>query len=329
MGRSDYRRSALGVWLAVVLLAGCGGSQVGGSMPMGESVSQAKAHKMSGLSGNLLYVTIHGFIYAYTYPGYKQVLTFKSGLYLPDGASDPNNGNLCFASGGPVLVYAHGSTNPLARLSPPSGDETYDCAFDPTTDNLAITITDFTPGKCWIAVYTTLSGNPTMYSVPNMSYLRFVGYDGAGDLFVNGDGASSEVLDELPQGNSKFLALTLPRQIEELQSIRWDGTYITVRSNTTIYRLRFTGSTGTIVGSTMLTGAEQNNWGDAFTIEGDEVIGPHPEKHPGPYRPLGFWHYPDGDKPFKVIMVRRPDEGHFGIGTVAVSVAPSGSHIRK
>ena len=63
-------RYALTLGAASALLAGCGGSQAGGPMPMDTAISQAGAHKMSGSNGDLLYVSNgKNVVRVFTYPG--------------------------------------------------------------------------------------------------------------------------------------------------------------------------------------------------------------------------------------------------------------------
>ena len=41
--------------------------------------------------------------------------------------------------------------------------------------------------KQLVEVYSSPSSNPTSYSISQLRYLEYVGYDGAGNLFVDGD----------------------------------------------------------------------------------------------------------------------------------------------
>ena len=75
-----FGRHALGIGLAVTMLAGCGGSQAGGPMPMGATVSQAKAQgpwmRPATSGGHLIYAeggNACGGVCILSYPGGKLV----------------------------------------------------------------------------------------------------------------------------------------------------------------------------------------------------------------------------------------------------------------
>jgi hypothetical protein len=143
-----------------------------------------------------------------------------------------------------VLEFAHGGTNPIKVLSDPSGYAA-ECSVDPVSGNLAV----INGGA--VLIYAGASGYPTKYTDPNMSF-NFVGYDGNGNLFVDGSGSTS--LAELPKGGNSFKPIKLNQAIGYPGSVQWDGKYMTVEDYDTsvIYRFAITGRRGRKIGSTPL-----------------------------------------------------------------------------
>ncbi len=306
---------------AVAVLAGCGGSQPAAGIPFMKTQSPVASRPVRQTSKSaLLYVVTSDQIDMLSYPGDKVVGKIGGGYY-GRAAADPNNGNVCFDAG-TVYIFAHGSTKRIGIINAPSGQESYDCTFDPTTDDIAISVDTIGGPGGFIAVYQTASSTPTTYSIPsNMRDPFYLGYDNAGNLFVDGYGlAGGYVLAELPKGGATFANITLNKQLNQMWAIQWDGTYITVAGPHVIHRLQISGSSGTVVGTTTLSGAlpDENT---SLWIQGDAVIGPHASRpHNGRY--LGFWHYPAGGPPFKIITKLSPNK-KIRIGSATVSVAPS------
>ena len=75
MGIFGFRRHALGIGVAIIMLAGCGGWQAGGpgAMPIGAAASSSQAHPLSGSSGDLIYATTVPAIVVMSYPQGKVV----------------------------------------------------------------------------------------------------------------------------------------------------------------------------------------------------------------------------------------------------------------
>jgi hypothetical protein len=324
--RFESHRNALALCAALAVLAGC--SALGSpSVPrdaqaFGAAASGGRARHAKS-DGELLYATIGNNTYVYGYPSMKPVQTLKTGWLGFKGGSDSNNGNMCFDTYGPVYVYAHGGKQPIAKIDPFSNADTFDCAFDPTTHDLAITIMNGEQ-KPQVVVYSSLSGNPATYADPNMADYYYVGYDDNGNLFVDGIAGSGHwLLDELPKGASSFVELTVDGGPPGYDTLRWDGTYMTVRCLKVIYQFTVSGSTATIVGTTSLKG--DSNYSED-TIAGDALLADHPGKYNGssPHdaRLLGLWHYPKGGNAYDVVKIPRPSKKD-SLGTVLLSVAPS------
>lgn len=320
-------RNALTLCAVLSVFAGCG---VQYDVPRSASpavTAQGRTRSLES-SNELLYVSTGEQTDVLSYPGLKNEGTLTPHGYLGFGTTDPNTGNVFFDDTYMVYEYKHGGSSPIASIDPPyEGDFYYfDCAIDPATSNIAISADKFGMPGGYVAVYTTPSGAPTIYSDPNLASPLFLGYDNKGNLFVDGYGyGTGYVLAELPKGGSTFTDISLNEQLNALLSIQWDGSYMTVRSGNAIYRFTVSGSSGTVVGKTVLSGA----WGisnGTFWIQGDTVIGPHLSKtdgngrHNGRY--LGFWRYPLGGKAFKIVTTLSKSQQD-RILSATVSAAPS------
>jgi hypothetical protein len=311
------------VIIAALAVAGCGGA--GTAVPQG-AMTQSRAHKASSSSGDLLYVTYGHEVYVLTFPTLKKVETFTPPTWLGfNGASNPNDGDMCFDNDKSVYLFAHGGTKPYAAIGTPTeGESNFDCAWDPTTNGLAITVDSFTKGT-WVNVYTNPSGYPTTYSSPSLNFMEYAAYDGDGNLFVNGQGPSGGALVELPKGGNKLVTLSTGT-LSPYGPLAWDGNYMTLPQRRDIYRFETSGSSLTIVGKTVM---KDTTVPMQITIAGDLIVGDAINQSGNGHvngRWLGLWNYPKGGKPYTAIRFVRKKEG---IGTVLVSVAPSGPHIHK
>jgi hypothetical protein len=220
-------------------------------------------------------------------------------------------------------IYHHGTGQPFETLRPDTNDIFFsDCAFDPTTDNMAASLRSYSYQQPILSVFSSPS-SAVSYSDPNMGSALFVAYDANGNLFVDGyhTRASGWVLDELPKGSNALVELSLSKQISPLLSLQFDGTYMTVMDSTTIYRLSVSGSTATVVGETPLKHVERGHLSTSFEIADGTVIGIAHKFH-GNGNSIALWHYPEGGQPFKHVKARN-------IAAFALSVAPTQSRIRK
>lgn len=248
-------RSGMGALVAMAMLRGCGAGSTG-SVPISKAQSLERPAATSA-NGDLLYVVMtHEQTRLLTYPGDKKVTKLYSWGF---SASNPNNGEVLIGGvDGPVYLYAHGATTPLYEFNGPhertEQHGARDGAFDPTSDDIAVSvINDKNTGV--VAVYSGLTASPVAYTVPNIGNPDFVGYDNAGNLFVDANGDPSESccsLAELPKGAQQFITLHTSQSFHGMGAIQWDGSYITVQSGDSIYRLSITGSTATVVGVTKL-----------------------------------------------------------------------------
>jgi len=302
--------------LTLAMLAGCGG-QIGSTGAVPQAASQARAHRAK--SDDLLYLSLGSKMYVFKYPSLDKVTIFKAPTWVGfHGASNPSNGDMCFDNYFTVYLYKHGQTAPYASLVPPSDNGSFDCALDPGTNSIAMTITT-QDEKQLIEVYSSPSSNPTSYSISQLRYLEYAGYDGAGNLFVDGETGSGYGLAELPKGGNEFVMLSTGSVVPD-GALAWDGQHMTMATFQDIYQFEVSGSSISVIGKTVLKGASVGL--PRLAIEGDRLIGAarNRSSHEKHTKWLGIWSYPEGGKPLATMpLVSR----HNPIGTVLISVAPS------
>ncbi len=323
----DFGRFALTMGVTAVLLAGCGGSQMGvpqtGAVPpvravAQNAITQSRAHRASGSSGDLLYLgTAHG-ILMLTYPDATLVGTLPSSTRYPYVCADPGNGNVFVAERGVINEYAHGGTSIIATLTPGPYDDLAGCSVDPTTGNLAIAASGNTSGGA-ILIYSGAQGKAAVYADSTLQHYDYCAYDNRGNLFVAGYGQAGKKgqfgarFAELPAGSSKFTDITINGLgwASFASKVQWDGTYFALHEGSAIYQVQVSGSTGTIVGTTTLN--ESNDLQDvpALWVQGNTVIAPfakHLERNP---HGVAYWRYPSGGNPTKTI--RKLTRGKYDI----------------
>lgn len=221
--------------------------------------------------------------------------------------------------GGSIYEYAHGVKKPETKLVPPAS-RSMSCSVDPTTGNLAVTAFESDSGAAGnVAIYPKAQGSPTIYKDPAFYEYFFCGYDGAGNLFVDGLAPSGTgggfVFAELRKGSNAFTNITLTPTINQPGQVQWDGTYVAVGDTTTtnIYRFAILGSTGTLQGTTSLEGATTIN---DFTIHAPDVLVSNAyQVHSGDYTDALFYAYPAGGKVRKEVA-----NGKYSMEGVAVSL---------
>ncbi len=299
--------SALGVASAIGLLAGCGTG--GAALPGSQLSPAASAHTdrrgswmtPDAKKKDLLYVsdlsTDDVNVYSYPRGRLEGVLTgFQAVHYECVDAA----GNVFIADGGhnQLVEYAHGGTQPTKTYAEPGF--VHGCAIDPKGGNLAVLHDPPSYGSGGISIYHHARGKPQEYTTPNVFRVYFIGYDGHGNLFV--DGTDMHVgfeIAELPGGKHAFKGVTLDQNIVLPGAIQWDGKHLAVGDQVSIYgpskiyEFSFSGSTGTLVHTTPLS-----NSCDVlqFWIQGGRVIaGNDCAAH------VLYFHYPDGGSSTKTI----------------------------
>ena len=329
----DFRR-AFGVFVAIGMLASCGGSQpavrsssaldapyaISGALPQGVTANGGRGHRAAG-SGDLLYVTTDvNVFFAVNYKTGKRQQVSYMNYGAGGGDCTDSGGNVFIAAsegspsvGGFIFKFAHGGTAPLATLSDGSYYPT-GCAVDPTTGNLAVS-NDATPncnGGGDLAVYPDAQGSPISYTDPGFQCFLGATYDNDGDLFIGGMGYGSGhlfVLAELPNGGSALTDITLGQpiacQILEgtcKNSLQWDGQYVAVtqhnsKASPSVSQVLVYGSNGTVVRTIKFKGRFGSKaGGDVSFIDGGNII---LGRQPGS---LSAWNYPAGGKLQRTIV---------------------------
>lgn len=297
--------SALTLLSAFGLLAGCGG--VGGSQVSAlPPAAEGAAIRTSWMSPDakrrdLLYVSDlyddHVNVYSYPLGKLEGVLTgFQAVHYECVDAA----GNVFIANGGAkqVLEYAHGGTKPIKTYTEPGF--THGCAIDPTTGDLAVLHDPPTSGYGGFSIYTHAKGKPKEYVTPNVFRVYFIGYDGKGNLFV--DGSAYHLMfeiAELPAGSQTPQAITLNQTIFLPGAIAWDGKYLAVGDQVSIYgpskiyQFSISGSTGTLKGTTSLSNSCDvlQFWLQGSRVITSDVCAPH----------ALYFNYPAGGSSTKTI----------------------------
>ncbi|MFY9720244.1 MAG: hypothetical protein WAK16_11455 [Candidatus Cybelea sp.] len=241
-------------------------------------------------------------LYGSTGSGKVFVATFPQGKYIgtlhvPGGKSvglcSDKSGNVFVPaqSSGLATIYEFNHDGQLiAGLSDPG--PAMGCSVDPLTGNLAVA-----DGKSGVAVYANAQGGATMLtSSPAYSCT----YDESGNLFV-GESFNLVGLGEYPKkGKFKSISLkTIGDANDHGTNIQWDGKYVAVtylpsKGNITVYRVKVSGSSGTIASTVTLdsktkaeSGYEPFSW-----IQGKDIVLPISQNG----QHLGMWGYPKGGK---------------------------------
>ena len=228
---------ALGAAAAAVTLAGCAGSAVQ-TQPVAPQ-SRGTAHGSSWMAPdagakNLLYVSYGGSVLVYDYGTSNQVgeLSYFS---RAAGSCTDQSGHVYVTNYGAadVIEFAHGGSKPIQTLIDPSPYAT-DCAFDPSTGNLAVINkygqSEYSPGN--VAIYAKAKGNPKTYKIKGFTTYVSGSYDASGNLLVSATPPGSYVVDfaMLQHGSSAFKIASLQRSsnFKYPGYVRWDGEYFDV-----------------------------------------------------------------------------------------------------
>jgi hypothetical protein len=317
-------RFAMALSIAIIAVAGCAGPE-GGSAFTGAGHSQLPFAKhrswiLPGTSGGpLLYTT--GYLPS-TGP-VTFMLSYPSGdlvgvLDAPGNADcSDTNGNVYLLYRNSATEYAHGGTTPLRTLRIP-GAGVYNCSVDPTTGNVAVTMTCDPCGYDDLAIFPPGSGTPSRYNTGGDGAWT-CGYDNAGNLFVSD--SLGTALEELPAGSSSFVTLTLDKNIGDIGQVQWDGKNMTLQELNSpgwIYRFSVSGSTAHILTATKFkTGIR---WTYPSWIYQKTVVVPF-NRQDEPPDELGIWKYPRGGKAMK--QINKLPDGGVGFYGATISAPPS------
>lgn len=256
---------------------------------------------------DLLYISDEGTndVYVYSYPAgtLKGTLT---GFDEPYGMCTDKAGNVFVTNTekSEILEYKRGAKKPIATLSD-TGYYPVDCSVDPTTGNLAVTnfqALGSKPGD--VAIYAGATGTPTTYSDSSIPLYEFCSYDDKGNLFIDGyNSTGGFAFAELPAGSSGFTNISINATIYQPGGVQWDGKYVAVGDQyygngpaSAIYRVRVSGSSGTVVGTTLLKQGTDEVQVVQFWKRGTKVIGGNVDA-----QSADIWKYPAGGNAGKII----------------------------
>jgi DNA-binding beta-propeller fold protein YncE len=274
MIRVGFGRSVLGVGLAGVLLAGCGGAQMTEVAPQ-STMAQSRAHRASGSwmlpeakGERLLYVSDanNGTVTVYTDPKGRLVGTL-TGFGLPWGLCSDKAGNVFVTDyrNDQIVEYRHGGSNPINTLQ--DGDYfPVDCSVDPITGDLAVANISsegslgYPPGA--ISIYAKAQGEPKFYPfLEDSNYLNFLActYDDMGDLFADAFGYSGPDFQmvELPRHHKKLIGLKIRPGLSSSAypgGLQWDGKYLDLGTANIVHQYSISKRGAKEVGSTELSG---------------------------------------------------------------------------
>jgi hypothetical protein len=310
-------------------------AQRGGSWMLPEAPDSDLIYVSGGAAGE-------GWVYVFSYP---------QGQYI--GSSSLSNAAYgeCVDSKGDVFVtaesssfragtiyeYQHGATDPITTLSDPGIP--VGCSIDPTTGNLAVANYEDYSNPYYqnfgdIAIYSDAQGTPQMYYSSKFGGFTSCGYDERGNLFLTAAPVSSKLqsqldLVQLARGGDSIQAISLDKRIYynsvvNLPSIQWDGRHMTVSSvhccphnregADLIYRLKISGTTATVIGTTVLTGGRRRRLHTAIGqswIFGNRVIA---SRKGGRDYHISYWPYPEGGKYVYNVLKGPPPNHGFPIG---------------
>jgi glucose/arabinose dehydrogenase len=263
--------------------------QMSGTAP----AARPRGHEKSWMdpaarSHKLLYISDFGSadVEVFTYP-YLRLAGVLTGFNEVRGECTDPSGYVWITdqAKGEVFEYAHGGTAPVNVLTAP---DPIGCATSPTGGDLAVS--NLSAGQ--IEIYPNAAGSGTVVADPNFARTSFLGYDKAGNLFVDGyDSSGNFHYAELPSGGSSFTDITLSQTPAGAGNVQWDGTYIAIGdTGGTIYQTQ--GST--VVSSTTL-GTEGCVSQFYIVPSKHKVIAPDCEGNAGIYA------YPAGGSPLQII----------------------------
>lgn len=302
---------AFGLTASIATLAGCINSarlvpftslqqSFAASTPLSAVHSDRGASWMDprAKKGGLLYISDAGTndVVVYRYPSNTEagVLT---GFDEPQGECVDKAGNVWIANSlaSNVLEYAHGGTTPIATLAD-RGQYPVGCAVDEKSGTLAVsnvvTRRKHQPGS--LSLYANATGTPTIVRSPDFDEIYFVGYDGRGNLFLDGynDGQTFQ-FGELANGSSTIEPITLNGATVRFPGgVQFDKGKVNIgdQEGAVIYHAT---ESGRITGDTPLSGSADCV---EFFIQGKTVT--CPDAGDGD---IETYPYPAGGSPIQVI----------------------------
>lgn len=200
--------------------------------------------------------------YIFAYATGKLLGSFSAGLSEPQGLCTDKKTVWIANTGDSSLLQFSKTGKPLGSLTDP-GQFPVSCAADAQGDVAAANIISTNSGPGSVSIWPGGHGSPTNYPVTRMARVYFMGYDPNGNLFVDGSDASGIfALAELPKGASAFVPLTIkgatinfPGGIQFEERALAIGDQSGPSGNGVIYQTHVSGSTVTVVGTTLLKNA--------------------------------------------------------------------------
>jgi hypothetical protein len=251
-------------------------------------------------TADLLYISDVGTndVYVYTYPQLRLSGTL-TGFSTPYGECADKRGDVWITNYGSseIVEYAHGGTSPINTLNDP-GQNPFACSVNIRNGALAVTnLTSTSGGSGSLSIYKKAAGSPKNYVDPNFHQMYFLSYDNKGNIFVDGENASSDFLyAELTKGSSTFTDITLTGSgfsgIRGPGGVQFNGKYIAVGDlgGNVIYQT----SGSMVTGSTTL--GDQTGGVLQFSIQGNRVISPDRN-----LQDFDVYKYPAGGFALKII----------------------------
>ncbi len=314
-------RCTLSSWAAAVTLAGCGASQPPIAAPGAVAPSQVPAiatHANHGSwmlaeakSENLLYVSsYYEYVNVYSYPKGKLVGTLTGFGILAEDCSD-KLGNVWIIDNqyGKIYKYAHGGVTPISTLRPPSGDP-LSCAVSPRNGDLAVGT-----GTEELVIYPGGKAMPIEYQDYPVEGFFYCGYDPKGNLFISALTSNYKFqFAELVKGAGSITNIALDQSIGFPGGVAAKARQVAVGDQQagTIYEFQISGSSGTKVGTTPLSGASGALY--QFLIDGRRVVAAVSSQDASA---VDFFDFPAGGAPIESITRNLQEP----LG-VAISLAP-------
>jgi hypothetical protein len=274
-----------------------------------------RAEAKKSISGELLYAseTEGSKVLVFSYPEGGLVETLTGFAAPPWFICSGRSGDVFVAatdssSPGYIYQFAHGGSQPIETLTDPGPGHALSCSVDPTTGNLAVA------NGPNVAVYPQGQGAPTIYEASDVGAFDCA-YDGAGDLFVDGQSYNDKIA-ELPAGGTSFSDIALSKTTLTLH-LQWWNKRLVILGGTDgphgpyeIFQVRVSGSDGIVSGPVLLYGKSRHRLGDVEFVASDNAI-VMPEG--SGLSLLNVWHYPKGGKPYKVLDPGPRDYHFYGV----------------
>jgi hypothetical protein len=207
-----------------------------------------------------------------TYIG--QLSSPPEGFQEPQGMCSDNKGDVYLANTGEESIdeFAHDGT--YVQTLKDSGEYPVGCAFDKSTDNLAVSnIISTSDSAGSVAIYTKATGTPQIVSGGGFQRVFFLAYAGkTGVLYLDGENASyGFAYGSLKSGSIKSITVT-GATINFPGTVNWSAQTQSMnigdQDGAVLYQVS---SSGKITGSTPLTGSSDIVQG---TIKGPRFVGP-------------------------------------------------------